>query len=63
MEPAAIGTFETLLPTKYTESPNAARTLENVVFDDINALQASIGGPILKLNDGDKDQTHAFVSS
>ena len=28
-----------LLPEKYTDSPNKDRSLENVVFKDVNALQ------------------------
>jgi hypothetical protein len=39
------------LKKKYIESPNKDRSLNNIKFQDIEALKESIIGPIKPLND------------
>ena len=52
-----------LLPDKYKESPNKDRSLENVIFKDVNSLQASIIGEIKPQSKNDYDMTHKIAIS
>ena len=52
----------TQLAAKYLESENSQRTLGDVVFNDLNQLQASINGPIRPLHKNDNDQTFGLIS-
>ena len=52
-----------LLPEKYTNSPNKDRSLENVLFKDVNALQQCIIGEIKPQNDKDYDMMYKVAVS